>query len=84
MDQQAIDYTRDHYNKHVKHQDSREVRLVYNTEMLSNMNCPALHAVLPLIHLLSCLKQALRARKEGPSLPLKELHNDVKRQLIYK
>lgn len=30
-----------------------------------------------------CL-QALRQRKEGPSLPLKELHNDVKRQLIYR
>lgn len=28
--------------------------------------------------------QALRQRKEGPSLPLKELHNDVKRQLIYR
>ena len=25
MDQHAIDYTRDHYNKHVKHQDSKEV-----------------------------------------------------------
>lgn len=51
MDQHGIDFTRDHYNKHVKHQDSKE---------------------------------ALRARKEGPSLPLKELHNDVKRQLIYR
>lgn len=51
MDQQAIDYTRDHYNKHVKHLDSRE---------------------------------ALKARSEGPSLPLKQLHNDVKRQLIYR
>ncbi|KAL3148005.1 hypothetical protein ABBQ38_014300 [Trebouxia sp. C0009 RCD-2024] len=51
MDQQALNYTRDHYNKHVKQQDSKE---------------------------------ALRQRKEGPSLPLKELHNDVKRQLIYR
>ena len=27
MDQQAVDFTRDHYNKHVKHQDSREVKI---------------------------------------------------------
>lgn len=32
-----------------------------------------------------CMRlQALRQRKEGPSRLLKELHNDVKRQLIYR
>ena len=74
MDQQALDYTRDHYNKHVKHQDSKEVRW---------HNMHVLHAQHGARTRCMCL-QALRQRKEGPSLPLKELHNDVKRQLIYR
>lgn len=79
MDQQALDYTRDHYNKHVKHQDSKEV-LGSRHENASDLflrHAKGTHRV----HL---RLQALRQRKEGPSLPLKELHNDVKRQLIYR
>ena len=77
MDQQALNYTRDHYNKHVKQQDSKEVP---NTLMLSKRTTPPTLDHWKVIVSL----QALRQRKEGPSLPLKELHNDVKRQLIYR
>jgi 2-polyprenyl-3-methyl-5-hydroxy-6-metoxy-1,4-benzoquinol methylase len=50
MDQEALNYTREHYNKHSnKHADQAS---------------------------------ALRARAQGPSMPLKKFHNSIKRLLI--
>ena len=50
MDLAALEYTKEHYNRHARqHLDTRE---------------------------------ALQARAQGPSAPLKTFHNTIKRRLI--
>jgi mRNA (guanine-N7-)-methyltransferase len=88
MDTNAVDYTRSLYDRHANKVETKdEVKMAHGRGGEAQTRAPLSRAArsfptLSAFPLSTMHLKALRARKQGAALPLKQYHNRIKRELI--
>ncbi len=78
MDADALRKTKEHYNSHANLHENREQVV---ESRAATRDAPVLR--FDNFRASLCVTaQALKARKQGKALPLKDFHNDIKRKMI--